>query len=953
MGRQKKNELDAILEQLKRSYATDIDAELEDSLLEKEKSEEDAELASVLEKIFASVENDKDRESSENIVDPDISEFADDNETVEKIAEDKVDTITEEAETTVQIDEKSDVQSEEYESAVLDNEEEHIDCESDGSTYAPLDAPIEDDSDNVATDADLVDDVLNTMLRLSDRSVDVVPCSSDELDPSAVETFGNEDPPKVLEEDENDLDIEEINAEISYRFENDISADDLYDEEQMLFEEEGSIEDLENDDIENIEDYEDIEDGISEDEHPVEEPPSIVLDKVHYTPDELQSSLENMHFYKPENDLRIFYAGDDIPEDINSHDEVSVDSDSESVDGAEQMQDVSLLMKFGYGTDSGLGISEENVREVIVEKNKGFSPKKGKIIHGFMGKEFSSMSQKQSIIKKFKKDKTYLLIFSIIASLFAISMCILDFVSINVTLVDDYVKTTSIGIIFIIAVSALLYRRLYSGIINIFRSEYDPYSWVCFMHIGYVLYSILTVVLISESSVYFLRVQHFSLGGYVLIYTALTVWAEYIDCCRELDLFMTVSGDSEHYIVEKEVGTCHSMDKGKSDKTNRYSVRRTRIVSGFFRRISEASSYKTNCILFMSLILVFSVLYGVSLSIVTEDTLRGANSAILIFLATMPLSSAIIPSFAEYLNSIWLGKNNSAFIGSASVYEYSDIDSISLNSTDAVEVVSITEINPDNDSNNSKKWSNMATNIFIALGGPVSEYMSLQKHQDSNVEHDLIINSISENGIDLYFNSSVNVLLGDKQYMMSHNIKVKTDVKLTTAVKGSDRSVIYVAFDGVPRIGYIITGSIKASFADTLRRLYRNDIKTVINCYEPEINENYFEMNKIDIPLTVKKPSIYENMSPSEASDSGVVASSCSNLCRMIIYGSKIIKDRKQQKKHKIIQIAVGLFVSACIAALCNIFAGITPMIGMLVFYIASVLVLVPSIIHIVRMLKK
>ena len=53
MGRQKKNELDAILEQLKQSYGTAQEDDLEDSLLETEESEEDAELASVLEKIFA------------------------------------------------------------------------------------------------------------------------------------------------------------------------------------------------------------------------------------------------------------------------------------------------------------------------------------------------------------------------------------------------------------------------------------------------------------------------------------------------------------------------------------------------------------------------------------------------------------------------------------------------------------------------------------------------------------------------------------------------------------------------------------------------------------------------------------------------------------------------------------------------------------------------------------
>ena len=53
MARHKKSELDAILEQLKQSYAPDTDLDLEDSLLETEKSEEDSELTSALEKIFA------------------------------------------------------------------------------------------------------------------------------------------------------------------------------------------------------------------------------------------------------------------------------------------------------------------------------------------------------------------------------------------------------------------------------------------------------------------------------------------------------------------------------------------------------------------------------------------------------------------------------------------------------------------------------------------------------------------------------------------------------------------------------------------------------------------------------------------------------------------------------------------------------------------------------------
>ena len=58
-SRKSRNELDLILEQLKRSYAADSDNSLEDDLLESPKSEEDAELSEILGRIFSYEENEK------------------------------------------------------------------------------------------------------------------------------------------------------------------------------------------------------------------------------------------------------------------------------------------------------------------------------------------------------------------------------------------------------------------------------------------------------------------------------------------------------------------------------------------------------------------------------------------------------------------------------------------------------------------------------------------------------------------------------------------------------------------------------------------------------------------------------------------------------------------------------------------------------------------------------
>ena len=56
MGKQKKNELDVILEQLKKSYATDSDEVMNDSTGETE-NEDDKELSAVLERIFSETDD--------------------------------------------------------------------------------------------------------------------------------------------------------------------------------------------------------------------------------------------------------------------------------------------------------------------------------------------------------------------------------------------------------------------------------------------------------------------------------------------------------------------------------------------------------------------------------------------------------------------------------------------------------------------------------------------------------------------------------------------------------------------------------------------------------------------------------------------------------------------------------------------------------------------------------
>ena len=189
MGRQKKNELDAILEQLKRSYATDIDSELEDSLLEDEKSEEDAELASVLEKIFSS------EQANQNESDEAFEAVEDSDLKVATVAtakcEPEIAVISDNSDTEVTaiVDDTIEEQNESDVEEVAGEESDKI-----IETYSSLSTDIKSDECEISSEEERVDDVLNAMLRLSNRNEEVA-------EACVIETGEDE----IIEKGENDL----------------------------------------------------------------------------------------------------------------------------------------------------------------------------------------------------------------------------------------------------------------------------------------------------------------------------------------------------------------------------------------------------------------------------------------------------------------------------------------------------------------------------------------------------------------------------------------------------------------------------------------------------------------------------------------------------------------------------------------------------------------------------
>lgn len=1000
MARQKKNELDAILEQLKRSYSSETDALLEDSLLESEISEEDAELNEVLGKLFSN--DDEEKTETQNGADVsasgdvDIQQLADemrqsDSERAALLENDRVDGSMNDAEIS---DEAPHIeQSVESETSEFENINDGVDEQSadeDNDVYAAKQevddvlgmmfpsvayTSVEEDVSDDAVDESATDSSEEVFDEIDDRESvgqdfvsDIVEEESyspeHKYDPEYRDDSENEDPSSDFDEDTyayvaEDKNTEEISA-LLYDSESDI--DDLvYDnaidtdlDETMSGEDTADIIDNEANDDGTIE-YETLaQEDVADDTEPFAAlyAPRKILNPEEYTYDPLQGDFGSLSFIKQNNDIDF-----DEPQVVINDEVKEIQSAQSSFDN----DDISLFMKFGYNDEIGSHVSNEQKQNAIIEKNNHYKTESHKVPHGFCGKEFMDRSQVRKIQKRYKTEKRFLFVSSIIIAVLTTLVFAMD-IGFGFSNKSGYLTVLAIELISVLAVIVLLAKKLWTGILAITKFDVNMYSVLLFMIAEYLLYNIFSTIAYLVSPGMFVDTSSIILfGSAVILYSLVIVVCDLLDCYKSGEIFGMISRNETLYTAEKRSApnennikrAFNNAKNSTSGTTSTFQIVKTHLISGYFKRMSLSQQYGITPVYLLGVVPVVSVVIGCFVAVFGESTVRGVNALMITSALCMPASVFLCPMLSELVLSIKLMKNGAAFIGYDAVTEHSNTEYLIFDDVDAVEIVSYTEINPNKNSDSSGKYVDMSYELFRALGGPLGS----MKHGGSDQSvHEVVINSISDNGIDVYFDSSTNILMGDRQYMLSHGIKVKIDTNLITAARGSDRYVIYMAFDGKPQLGFIINSKIKAKFADTLALLDENGVKTCVKTYDPEINEWYFEQNKAQSysAVTVLKSSEYESDDTRRICDGSIIAEDATGVAKAIVESRKTVVHRNKLRHVNTVIMIAGTVMATILSVLMAL-PYVTPFMMTLrilipvAFYLCVFLGFVPGICYIFK----
>ncbi len=995
-------ELDSILEQFKKTYSSDF----EDSLLEAPESEEDEEINLILSKIFASknttsskktdsasieeknedvvdetepeaeineleakINESEEEEQAEDLIeeaeahdednvegsDPDAVE---DNEFNDNLsAKNEVDSVLsvmlgggdpsfDNAEETDEAEEINVIAEIVEDSFPDEAQDEELDCADDKECLDEEDELDNEVIEDLEYDTD--DDAVKTLdepeFTVADEEYDVSPEDDDVIEEDVEEDIVEDD---IVEEDV--IADEAIDEELAKETDDDVvvicpaNEDDMDENAEAVSEETEAIPEAEK--------SEDSSDNTEADSNTsVEKICHLVLSPDEYTYDPLQEGLASFTSTRDAKALK----NADANSTVSDRNEESRFDDS----------DISLLLKLGYDEEIRAEVGENVTEQILIDKDAHFTPEAHKKPFGFCGKEFSDRSQTKGIKEKYRSDKRACL-------LRLISVCVIAIVILSLYVFFEFFSDRTsyplvmmLELILVALIGVILYKKLYSGIIGIIKFEANLYSLSVFALFAYFIYDIVILLLyaIKKGDVDTSSLMLF--GVTVSTYVILTLISDLLNCIREANTFDIMTSEDRIYTAEyngesKKGLLNESSANSKSSKSseNAYKIFGTSIISGYFRKTSQSKTGTVNLIYLLGIVPMLSLIIGCISALAGGSIMNGASTVMFTVLLCTPMVYVLIPSAMEFIVSKKLKREDTAFIGTESARQYVKTDEITFRDTDAVEITAFKDIRPSN-GNENERYLMIAREVFESLGGTLAK---LSENCDDNNESNVILNEITENGIELYFNESINILMGNKQYMYTHKIKVKTDANLNTATRGVDCSVIYMAFDGVPRLGFIINSKIKKEFSDASALLETNGIRLLVESYEPHINDVFFEQNKAENApsVSVIRPDDYVPIQKRRICDGEIISSRDSlSGARAISFTRRILANRNKNQRMHMMLVVVGLLLSCLLALLINatgsvvVFDWLKSHIS-LVFNVIMLSGLIPGVINLIKLEKE
>ena len=173
---------------------------------------------------------------------------------------------------------------------------------------------------------------------------------------------------------------------------------------------------------------------------------------------------------------------------------------------------------------------------------------------------------------------------------------------------------------------------------------------------------------------------------------------------------------------------------------------------------------------------------------------------------------------------------------------------------------------------NAKQDLRLAGILFRKLGGTLAPIGA--SCPDAEADPAISILRIAESGVEAVIDNRHHMLAGDAHFLARNGVSVPKESTDKTLRRTSEVSLMYVAINGVLKISYEIEYEAKASFERMVCDLAEIDCAAAISSLDPNLDDVFLQKSRFSAsdPISVIKPNHFEDDTPLEMADVGVVS---------------------------------------------------------------------------------
>lgn len=584
--------------------------------------------------------------------------------------------------------------------------------------------------------------------------------------------------------------------------------------------------------------------------------------------------------------------------------------------------DISMILELGYEHELGNLIGRDALKKLKADHARASRPVdklRYLTAFGYRNQEYTGEQSPDFILANYVRDKKTLIFRLVMTALITLLLLPLElpflfnglFTSGQWNLPPILFPLLSLmGLIF---ATALSHKCVRAGIRSFLRISPTPYSATAL---------ICTVAILAGGVNLFLVRSGKEFVSLILPAAATLLLTAVCDATRlasEMRTFQILTALDEKTILEPAEPNKQKLRHG--DKIvkivnddvgqNLYRVRKSNLVSGFFRRCNDYSSALRPFGFLLLASLTLSFLTGFVSAVCGKNFLTVISSTLLTFFFSLPIPAIILFFYPLCHANRLLHRRDCALVGEESVTEYSQSKTVIFRDKDMYTVRKCTQVMT-REGEDFRRDMHLAAILFRKMHGALEE-LDPRAAQKAALDPPVAFVRLSENGTEAMIDKRYHLLAGDAKFMTNSGIRIPKERTENATQRTENTCLMYLAVNGMLKLIYEIEYDVEPLFEEIVARLAEHNTQVAIRTFDPNLNSAFLEQsrNVCSEYVRVIKPTAYESNSTMEVSDSGIVAlGSRFDLSQPIMAAAVIQKLRRHGYTIQFIIAALGAALS-------------------------------------------